>query len=81
MVFIELNSVTFSYPGSEEEPLVSAVSLTMSAGEWVAMVGSGPAEEASGVATLERLLKLLTVPESKEDNSTQHYDEHNCGWG
>jgi energy-coupling factor transport system ATP-binding protein len=62
MVFIELDSVTFSYQGSDEVPLFSDLSLKITAGEWVAVVGPSGA----GKTTLLKLMKGLLRPQEGE---------------
>lgn len=62
MVFIELDSVTFSYQESDAAPLFSDLSLKINAGEWVAIVGPSGA----GKTTLLKLMKGLLRPQAGE---------------
>ncbi len=62
MVSIDLDRVTFSYRATEEEPLFSSLSRTISPGEWVAVVGPFGA----GKTTLVKLLKWLLQPQTGE---------------
>lgn len=62
MVCIELDSVTFSYPGSGTGPLFSDFNLKISEGEWVAFVGPSGA----GKTTLLKLIKGLLQPQAGE---------------
>lgn len=62
MVCIELDSVTFSYPGTEVEPLFSDFSLRVPEGEWVALLGPS----AAGKTTLLKLVKGLLQPQDGE---------------
>lgn len=55
---INLDHVTFSYPGSDK-PAVQNVSFTLKSGETLAIVG----ENGSGKSTLVRLITGLYVPE------------------
>ncbi|MBT2971535.1 MAG: type I secretion system permease/ATPase [gamma proteobacterium symbiont of Ctena orbiculata] len=56
---IELDDVSFSYPG-EEKAALSNVSLTISAGEKVAIIG----KVGSGKTTIEKLMQGLYDPDS-----------------
>ncbi|NIR16149.1 MAG: ATP-binding cassette domain-containing protein, partial [Desulfobacterales bacterium] len=62
MVYIQLDSVTFSYPGSEMVALFSDFSLEIPEGEWVALVGPS----AAGKTTLLKLVKGLLQPQDGE---------------
>jgi len=62
MVSIELDRVTFAYPGCEDEPVFSDLSLHIAAGEWVALVGPSGA----GKTTLIKLMKGLLRPQAGE---------------
>lgn len=55
---IELDRVTFRYP-DQEKPAVQDVSLSIAAGEWVAIVG----HNGSGKSTLTKLFNGLLLPE------------------
>ena len=59
MVRIELNSISFLYPG-ESDPLFADFDLTINAGEWVAVVGPS----AAGKTTLLKLMKGLLHPQT-----------------
>jgi energy-coupling factor transport system ATP-binding protein len=61
MVRIELNSISFSYPG-ESAPLFADFDLTINAGEWLAVVGPS----AAGKTTLLKLIKGLLHPHTGE---------------
>ena len=57
---IELDKITFSYGAGEKERLFADFSLTISAGEWVAVVGPSGA----GKTTLLKLIKGLLWPQT-----------------
>ncbi|UCM91985.1 ABC transporter ATP-binding protein [Streptomyces marincola] len=57
---ITFEDVTFRYPGTEAEPALSGVSLTIPVGRVTALVG----ENGSGKSTLVKLLAGLYLPES-----------------
>jgi len=56
---IELDKITFSYGAAEAEPLFVDFSLTIPAGEWVAVIGPSGA----GKTTLLKLIKGLLRPQ------------------
>ena len=56
---IELEKITFSYEAAADEPLFSDFSLTISAGEWLSVVGPSGA----GKTTLLKLIKGLLRPQ------------------
>ncbi|MFB6517663.1 ATP-binding cassette domain-containing protein [Streptomyces sp. NPDC056401] len=56
---IRLEEATYTYPG-KDEPALGPVSLTLTRGEVIAVVG----ENGAGKSTLIRLLTSLTVPSS-----------------
>jgi energy-coupling factor transport system ATP-binding protein len=56
---IELDNITFSYGPAEEEPLFVDFTLTVSAGEWVAVTGPS----GGGKTTLLKLIKGLLRPQ------------------
>lgn len=60
MVSIELDRVTFSYPGGVHGNLFVNLSLKVSAGEWLALVGP----PAAGKTTLIKLLQGLLQPQA-----------------
>ena len=62
MVSIEFNKVTFSYQDGTEEPVFSDFDLSITAGEWVAIVGPS----GSGKTTLLKLMKGLLQPQAGE---------------
>jgi len=62
MVSIEFNKVTFSYQDGTEEPVFSDFNLSITAGEWVAIVGPS----GSGKTTLLKLMKGLLQPQAGE---------------
>ena len=62
MVSIEFNQVTFSYQDGTEEPLFFDFDLSITAGEWVAIVGPS----GSGKTTLLKLMKGLLQPQAGE---------------
>lgn len=55
---IRLDKVSFSYPGAGDRPAISEISLTIAAGETVALVG----ENGSGKTTLAKLIAGLYQP-------------------
>ncbi|ONK10212.1 RTX-I toxin determinant B [Streptomyces sp. MP131-18] len=57
---ITFENVTFRYPGTEGEPALTDVTLTVPAGRITALVG----ENGSGKSTLVKLLAGLYLPES-----------------
>ena len=59
---IELDKITFSYKGTEEEPLFTDFSLTIPSGQWLAVVGPSGA----GKTTLLKLIKGLLWPQKGE---------------
>ena len=59
---IELDKITFFYGAAGEDPLFVDFSLTISAGEWVAVVGPSGA----GKTTLLKLIKGLLRPRTGE---------------
>ena len=61
MPFIEIESVSYSYPESSR-PALGGVSVTIGEGEYVAVVGAN----GSGKSSLLRLLNGLRVPSSGE---------------
>ena len=61
MSFIELDHVSFSYPGSGS-PALSDISLSIDEGEYLAIVGAN----GSGKSTLLRLLDGLRLPTTGE---------------
>ncbi|MEE9122089.1 MAG: ATP-binding cassette domain-containing protein [Syntrophobacteria bacterium] len=62
MVSIEFNKVIFSYQDGIEEPVFSDFDLSITAGEWVAIVGPS----GSGKTTLLKLMKGLLQPQVGE---------------
>lgn len=62
MVSIEFNKVIFSYQDGIEEPVFSDFNLSITAGEWVAIVGPS----GSGKTTLLKLMKGLLQPQVGE---------------
>jgi energy-coupling factor transport system ATP-binding protein len=62
MVSVEFNKVTFSYQDGTEEPVFSDFDLSITAGEWVAIVGPS----GSGKTTLLKLTKGLLQPQAGE---------------
>jgi len=59
MVSIELDKITFRYGHRRGDPLFAELSLTIAAGEWVAVVGPS----GSGKTTLLKVMKGLLRPE------------------
>lgn len=57
---IQLRNVRFSYPGAEGAEALCGVSLSVSAGEYVCVLGGN----GSGKSTLARLINALLVPVS-----------------
>jgi energy-coupling factor transport system ATP-binding protein len=57
---IEFDNITFSYSAAEEEPLFADFNLTISPGEWVAVMGPSGA----GKTTLLKLIKGLLRPQT-----------------
>jgi energy-coupling factor transport system ATP-binding protein len=62
MVNIEFNKVTFSYQDDAEEQVFADFDLSITAGEWVAVVGPS----GSGKTTLLKLMKGLLQPQAGE---------------
>ncbi len=62
MVSIEFNKVIFSYQDGIEEPVFSDFDLSITAGEWVAIVGPS----GSGKTTLLKLMEGLLQPQVGE---------------
>jgi energy-coupling factor transport system ATP-binding protein len=62
MVSIELDNITFRYGHRHGEPLFADLSLTIAAGEWVALVGPSGA----GKTTLLKVMKGILRPEAGE---------------
>jgi energy-coupling factor transport system ATP-binding protein len=62
MVNIELDRVTFRYGRRHGEPLFTELSLTITAGEWVGLVGPSGA----GKTTLLKVMKGILRPEAGE---------------
>ncbi|MFD8379050.1 ABC transporter ATP-binding protein [Streptomyces sp. NPDC059679] len=73
---ILFEDVTFTYPGTDSEPSLERVSLTIPTGKIVALVG----ENGSGKSTLIKLLCGLYAPDSGhirwDDIDTAHADRH-----
>lgn len=63
---IRFSDVTFTYPGTDNEPALKGVDVTIPTGRTVALVGSN----GSGKSTLVRLLCGLYAP----DSGTVHWD-------
>jgi energy-coupling factor transport system ATP-binding protein len=62
MVNIDFNKVTFSYQDGTEETVFADFDLSITAGEWVAIVGPS----GSGKTTLLKLMKGLLQPQAGE---------------
>jgi energy-coupling factor transport system ATP-binding protein len=62
MVSIELDSITFAYGDRRDQPLFANLTLNISPGEWVGLVGPSGA----GKTTLLKVMKGLLRPETGE---------------